>query len=334
MPEEPHQMDVFSRFLRGFLTHLAGALLLVALNPASTYATDPAPTLKPSTELGAKPEPATVQAPTDSPTAAPLDLRIERDARFLPPPAVAVPAAAPSAPSAPAAPSAEPTPPARLAEPQPPSVTPPAPAAAAPSVSGGNQALDPRRPITRAPVRVGDIWAYLRSVAGAEPTVIEQQVVDVNKDGISLKNQLRGSFDSQTNVYSREWNLLASGFSDYDPPLAYYSFSLYPGKKWRVVSSLRHVGQRDQIARVTAQGEALEWEEVEVPAGKFLTLKVRVLIEAADPGEATRTFRTEEFHWYARDVMRPVRVISVTTTTDGKPVAETIELVAFRFAEN
>ena len=308
-------------------------MLAACLGCASvmTQANEPAPALKPSVELGVRPAaPAEALPQNESAPTAPLDLRIER--------AVTAPPAAPTsaAPKPIESPTAAPAPSATsAAEPAAAPVAPPAVAQppTVPTPSAAARSLDPRRPITRAPVQVGDIWAYLRNVAGSEPTVIEQQVVNVNKDGISLKNQLRGAFDSQTNVYSREWNLLASGFSDYEPALAYYSFSLYPGKKWRVVSSLRHVGQRDQVARVVASGEVLDWEEIEVPAGKFLTLKVRVLIEAADPGEPDRTFRTEEFHWYAREVMRPVRVSSVTTATDGKPTAETIELVAFRLSD-
>ena len=71
-------------------------------------------------------------------------------------------------------------------------------------------------------------------------------------------------------------------------------------------------------------------ETIEVPAGKFLAMKVEVTIATADPADANRRLAVRETHWYARTVLRPVRVVSETTVADEAPQVETVELLAYR----
>ena len=206
----------------------------------------------------------------------------------------------------------------------------PAEAKAAPPDTGGSRE-DPRTdtgPVPRPQVQTGDEWIYRRSSARLV-SVVQQAVVQVTADGISLRAQQPGSPDSSVAVYDRHWGLLASGYNDYRPALAYYSFPLYVGKRWGIDSAVGNFGA-GQSGRMKGEGRALGWETVEVPAGKFLAMKVEVTIATADPGDANRRLAVRETHWNARTVLRPVRVISETTVADEAPQVETVELLAYR----
>jgi hypothetical protein len=166
----------------------------------------------------------------------------------------------------------------------------------------------------------------------------EQEVMQSGKDGFSVRTRLReretttaptyySISDSTTAVYTRDWNLVTSGFNDYAPPLAYYQFSLYAGKTWRQAGRVGNFGSGQETALVVT-GTVVGWEEVEVPAGKFQTMRVELVIQTNDPGDATRAFETRETHWYAPVAQRPVKVQTRSITT-GTETAETIELISF-----
>jgi len=203
----------------------------------------------------------------------------------------------------------------------------PKPAAA----SDATSRADPRGDTTllrRPALQSGDQWIYRRG-SGPLSRAVQQTVVKVTEEGISLKTEESGSQDSSTTIHDREWGLLGSGYNDYRPALAYYSFPLYPGKRWGIDSRVSNFGA-DQSGRMKGEGRALDWEVIEVPAGRFLTLKIELAIETADPGDAQRIVTVRESHWYAREVLRPVRVESETTIAGDAPRRETIELLAYR----
>lgn len=167
-----------------------------------------------------------------------------------------------------------------------------------------------------------------RRTTGPSIRALRQTVVSVSEQGISLKTEVPGSQDSSTTIHDREWGLLGSGYNDYRPALAYYSFPLYPGKRWGIDSRVSNFGA-DQSGRMKGEGRALDWEVVAVPAGRFLTLKIEVEIETADPGDPQRIVKVRERHWYAREVLRPVRVESETTIAGEAASRETIELLSY-----
>lgn len=190
--------------------------------------------------------------------------------------------------------------------------------------------IDPRTDtglIGRPTVQTGDQWLYRRST-GRLSFAMRQSVANVNEQGISLKTEQSGSFDSSTTVHDRQWGLLGSGFNDYRPALAYYSFPLYPGKRWGIDSGVSNFGA-DQNVRMKGEGHAVAWESIDVPAGRFLAMKIELNIETTDPGDAKRVLTVRETHWYARDVMRPVRVESETVVAGEAPKNETIDLLSF-----
>jgi hypothetical protein len=183
---------------------------------------------------------------------------------------------------------------------------------------------------------VGDRWIFLVQPDEGVQQAIEQEVMAGDKDLLSLRTRLRvtdesvGVFDYSTALYSPEWNLVANGFNRYTPPLTYYRFSLFPGKSWRQATQVSNFGSGTSTELV-AHGQVVGWEEIEVPAGKYRTLRIDLRIETSDPQDPARKFETLETHWYSPEVMRPVKVVSRTTGGE-KPVGSTTELVGIRFA--
>ena len=183
-------------------------------------------------------------------------------------------------------------------------------------------------PITRPLVREGDGWLYRRQ-SGSSNVLLRQRVTALTEDGISLITEVGGSVDAATAVYDRQWGLLGSGYNTYTPALTYYAFPLYPGKRWRIDSRVNNFGA-DQTSRIEGEGVATGFEDVETPAGRFFAMKVIVELDTIDPGDAARKLRVRETHWYAREILRPVKVESVTQVADEAPVRQTIELLSFR----
>ena len=183
-------------------------------------------------------------------------------------------------------------------------------------------------PIIKPPVRQGDEWIYRRG-SGGSSVLLRQRISKLKDNGISLRTEVAGSFDTTTAVYDREWGLLGSGYNEYRPALNYYAFSLYPGKRWRIDAQVSNFGA-GQKSRVSGEGSALRFEEVTVAAGRFMALRIAVELEITDPGDTARVVRVQETHWYVREVMRPVKVESETRFTSEPTRTETIELVSYR----
>ena len=183
-------------------------------------------------------------------------------------------------------------------------------------------------PVTRPQVRVGDEWIYRRG-QGATRVLIRQRVTQVSEEGISLMTDAAGSTDTSTAVYDREWGLRASGFNTYAPALAYYAFPLYPGKRWGIDSTVDNFGA-GQASKLAGEGVAAGFEIVDTQAGRFVALKVQITIETTDPGDAARRVRVRETHWYSRDILRAVKVESVTQIANEAPRQETVELLRYR----
>lgn len=177
-------------------------------------------------------------------------------------------------------------------------------------------------------MRQGDGWMYRRQ-SGSNTLLLRQSVTAVTEDGISLMTEVAGSVDTATAVYDRQWGLLGSGYNTYTPALTYYAFPLYPGKRWRIDSRVNNFGA-DQTSRIEGEGVAAGFEAVETAAGRYFAMKVIVELDTVDPGDATRKLRVRETHWYAREILRPVKVESVTQVAGQAPIRETIELLSFR----
>ncbi|HEY4374578.1 MAG TPA: hypothetical protein VGN52_21830 [Burkholderiales bacterium] len=327
-----------------------------AQSPAASEAPVPAPSaaappqaeaqpqLAPATTLGAPDAGSPAAAPS---LAAPQTVTPEVVApRALPPamapapsPTPAAPAAAPGA----ATPGTSAAPPASAAPPPLPAAAPEAPGAQ-PAEKGDepkanapptpSKPVDPRidtGPIVKPPVHAGDSWLYRRS-NGKNSVAMRQTAVKVSDDVIALRTELLRSPDNSTVLYDREWGLMASGYNEYRPALHYYSFPLYAGKRWSINTAISNFGAA-QTSRVKGEAWATGWEQVEVPAGRFLALRIEIDVETSDPGNPDRTVRVRETHWYVRTVLRPVKVESHSVVGNAEPTGETVEMLSYRMGD-
>ena len=200
-----------------------------------------------------------------------------------------------------------------------------------PTPTSPTRQADPRTdtgPIIRPAVQVGDEWTYRRA-AGAASGMVRQSVVKVDEQGISLRTETAGSLDSSIAVHDLAWGVLGSGFNTYRPALAYYAFPLYSGRRWGIDSTVSNFGA-GQEGRMKGEGRAVGWEEVAVPAGRFMAMRIELDIETVDPGEVTRKLSVRETHWYARTVLRPVKVVTEINVAGEQPRSETVELLDYR----
>jgi hypothetical protein len=293
--------------------------------PAQTApAEPPAPSAAPVAEPAAPPAPSSpAAAPVEEPKAeapAPAAAPAEERKAEAPQPATAPAEERKPEPPQPATAPAEER---QTEAPQPPEAPPP------PRAS--SQPLDPRAdtgPIVRPPVAEGDQWIY-RHANGKSSVVIRQRIEKVSEDRVALLTEQIGSPDTTTALYDREWGLVASGYNEYRPALRYYAFPLYAGKRWGIDSEVSNFGA-GQASRVKGEAHAAGWENVDVAAGKYLALRIEIDVETADPGDAARRIRVRETHWYARTVMRPVKVESHSIVADQAPTNDTVELVRYR----
>jgi hypothetical protein len=294
--------------------------------PVPAPAAVPGPVTTPAPAAASESLPQPAAAPPVAPAPVPAQ-SLPAPRAFPPAPAESDRAVSPPAGAGAPAPSAAPEqPPAAQDKPE----APPAAAPAAPPARPGTP-VDPRTdtgPIVRPPLQSGDAWIYRRNT-GRQSVLMRQEALRVSADGVALRTELAGSPDTSTALYDREWGLLASGYNDYAPALRYYAFPLYAGKRWGINSSISNFGA-GQASRVKGEAWAQGWEQVEVGAGKFLALKIEIDMEISDPGNPERQVRVRETHWYARTVLRAVRVESHSVVAGQEPTSELIELVSYR----
>ncbi|MBI2025593.1 hypothetical protein HYT04_02295 [Candidatus Kaiserbacteria bacterium] len=147
-------------------------------------------------------------------------------------------------------------------------------------------------PTANAPdIRVGDAW--VDKVNGAEKT---STVTKTSEDTLTVN-----LWGTET-VLTKEGNTL-TGYSAFNRPISYspyldtFSFPLYPGKKWSSSWSWSGGGYR---GNGSTYGKAGTWENISVPAGTFLAIRVDVT-HSWESGSMTITY------WYAPEVNRFVK---------------------------
>ena len=133
--------------------------------------------------------------------------------------------------------------------------------------------------------------------------------------------------------YDRQWNLIAErtdggGGFDYDPPIKYYDFPLYPGKCWSGSSTERNV-KTGQIREHSIVAEVGGWETITVPAGTFRTIKVMIRNQVKDLGTGEVTSGTDT-SWYAPAAKRSVRCELIgLKVRDGLDDVQIVQLIRY-----
>ena len=181
-------------------------------------------------------------------------------------------------------------------------------------------------------VQVGDRWV-LRSDDLNNPkwsNVTERKVLQATESQLVVSSRNTQSNYTRTLVFTPTWNLIKSrepdgkGY-DYSPPLKYFDFPLFPGKKWAAeVQEARAGGQPTRKHQMAAVVEG--WEDVTVPAGTFRALKIVLRIKALEESVVTRD--SEDVSWYVPKVKRSVKTVETSVNhSSGLRTMRTVTLI-------
>ncbi len=131
--------------------------------------------------------------------------------------------------------------------------------------------------------------------------------------------------------FDPQWNLVSSGLptsdkTTFSPPLKYFDFPLYLGKRWEARSTetiLQTGNTHIHVIRAVVAAK----EKVTVPAGTFYSFKLVLDTELIEDGKRTLG---KDVSWYAPAVHRTVRseIKSVDPAT-GKVSKRIVQLLSF-----
>jgi len=163
--------------------------------------------------------------------------------------------------------------------------------------------------------------------------VAERKILSVEPDRIIVTMRNLKSNYSRTLEYDHQWNLISargtSGEgSDYSPPIKYYDFPLYPGKRWSGTSTERNI-RTGKVREHVISAEVGEWETITVPAGTFQAIKVIIKNEVKD-FETGLVKSGTDISWYAPDVKRSIKSeLSTHNDSEGEDEKQTLSLLRF-----
>lgn len=192
-------------------------------------------------------------------------------------------------------------------------------------------ALEPR-------VQIGDRWV-LRSEDMNNPkwsNTTERKVLQTSETQMVVSSRNTQSNYTRTLVFTPSWNLMQSrepdgkGY-DYSPPLKYFDFPLFSGKKWTAEVEEMPIGGRPiRMHQMSAVVEG--WEDVTVPAGTFRALKIVLRVKALEESVVTRN--SEDVSWYVPKVKRSVKTVETSINlSSGLRTMRTVTLIDFAVSD-
>jgi hypothetical protein len=205
----------------------------------------------------------------------------------------------------------------------------PSRAADPPQRSAGSH--DPHGQVGTPTIRVGDTYVYSSADPnGAAAPLTTRRTVTATTPTVVLSSLSLDSRNAKPRTlrFDGQWNLLASrspdgSGRDYDPPLKYYDFPLFPGKTWEQTTIETDI-RSGAIRTHTVAGEAGDWDTVTVPAGTFRGIKVSLRTDLYDPSLGEHIPGTD-VSWYVPEIRRSVK--SITTGQGGS--VRVIELLEY-----
>jgi hypothetical protein len=161
------------------------------------------------------------------------------------------------------------------------------------------RAAAPDETINRPQIRVGDAWTYRQtSLITHKAGNFSYRVTEVTAGRIKLASE------GYSESYTPDWNLLESSAGiKISPHEGYFDFPLEPGKSYPFKSE-RTVAK----TRNTWEGtvEVRDWETIEVPAGRYRTLRVDVTGSFGN-GPLAQRAQLQQSYWWSAEVRRWVR---------------------------
>jgi hypothetical protein len=180
-------------------------------------------------------------------------------------------------------------------------------------------------PPAAAPVyRVGDRWVYSARDGFRAPVTWDEtyEVIAVNAQGISVRITQKGPTVDNTRI--EQWlspgivsvgALFDNETRQFKTPLTRYQFPLTPRANWnqRIDNFNESTGQTGQISRFVQVGG---WVTVQVPAGEFDAIQMRVIMRLDD--ETFWRYATECNYeiWWSPKAGASVRESKIATYLD------------------
>jgi len=167
--------------------------------------------------------------------------------------------------------------------------------------------------------------------------VVERKVVasENGKITVSATNIKSKSQKPRIIEFTKDWNLLSSRNADgsgsnFAPPIKYFDFPLYPGKKWQEKTTETNI-KTGAIKQHVISAIVGEWETVSVPAGTFQGIKITLETELIDLATGEKTTGTDT-SWYVQKVGRSVKSITSSRNIEGKEQQQIIQLISYKLA--
>ncbi|GEM_PF-5093340 len=197
------------------------------------------------------------------------------------------------------------------------------------------EADSPDESVANAPnVTQGDRYIY-ESIYPNNPksnNKTERVVAAVTNKKILLYSKNLTSDSIRQLEYTPEWNFLSSKNKEgagltYQPPLKYFEFPLTTGDSWSQDSTETNT-KTNKKRKHSIKASVGAWEEVMVPAGTFMAIKITAQTTVVDL-ENGKIITGTDISWYAPDVGRSVKSLLTSTQADGQQEKQIIQLLEY-----
>jgi len=177
---------------------------------------------------------------------------------------------------------------------------------------------------------VGDTWTFLeqtKTVGVGDPARDEwkYQITERRGEQFVMQGSRKGAPDTSELLMTDGLNLLKNGTATYTPEMRRFDWPLSVGKKWPTKYTYPRSdggeGTNDFVCTAVA------WEDVQVPGGKFKSLRIDCggLWSArggkyTDDSTRERNFsgKSELTYWYAPDARYFVKMRNVSYLSNGR----------------
>lgn len=166
-------------------------------------------------------------------------------------------------------------------------------------------------------------------------TIVEKKIVAKDNEKLTVESTNIKSKSHKPRIleYTNDWNLLSSRNTDgsgsnFSPPIKYFDFPLYPGKKWQGKTTETNI-KTGAIRQHSISAIVGEWETVSVPAGTFQGIKIIIETELIDSTTGEKTTGTDT-SWYVPQVARSVKSITSSRNAEGKEQQQINQLISYK----
>lgn len=168
-----------------------------------------------------------------------------------------------------------------------------------------------------------------------EKSIVERKIVANENERITVATTNIKSKSQKPRIleFTKDWNLLSSRNADgsgsnFAPPIKYFDFPLYPGKKWQEKTTETNI-KTGAIKQHVISAIVGEWETVSVPAGTFQGIKITLETELIDSTTGEKT-TGRDTSWYVPKVGRSVKSITSSRNAEGKEQQQIIQLISYK----